>query len=282
MPFTPSHAIVALPFVRTPLIPAAIAVGAMAPDLPLFTRNLPVHYVRTHDLAWLPVTVILALALLLVWRSVVRPAARELSPRWLAARLPEAWDASAAQSARETLAVVRSDRSRWRVSWPALLMVLLSLALGILSHVLWDLFTHEGRAGVDAIAALDERWGPLDGYKWLQHGSSLVGLAIIAIWMLVWLSKRDAAASVPRLVPTWVRWAWWLSLPAALVVAWLAGLAVHGPLDAGFTVAHLAYRVLPLACGLWGVATLALCVGVQMRRARHARRVQSPDHLASS
>ena len=40
MPFTPSHAVVALPFVRTPLVPAAIAVGAMAPDLPLFVRCL--------------------------------------------------------------------------------------------------------------------------------------------------------------------------------------------------------------------------------------------------
>lgn len=39
MPFTPSHAIVALPFVRSPLAPAAVAVGAMAPDLPLFTRG---------------------------------------------------------------------------------------------------------------------------------------------------------------------------------------------------------------------------------------------------
>lgn len=282
MPFTPSHAVVALPFVRTPLIPAAIAVGAMAPDLPLFTRNLPVPYFRTHDLAWLPVTVILALALLLVWRSVVRPAVRELSPRWLAARLPEAWDASAAASARETLAVSRSDGSPWRVSWPTVVMVLASLALGIVSHVLWDLFTHEGRAGVDAIPALDERWGPLDGYTWLQHGSSLVGLAIIAIWMLVWLSKRDASASVPRVLPTWVRWAWWLSLPVSLVIAWLVGLAVYGPLDAEFTVAHLAYRVLPRACGLWGAVTLALCVGVQMRRGQHARRVQAPDHTASS
>ena len=42
MPLTPSHAVVALPFVRTPLLPAAIAVGAMAPDLPLFLRDTPV------------------------------------------------------------------------------------------------------------------------------------------------------------------------------------------------------------------------------------------------
>ena len=56
MPFTPSHAVVALPFLRTPLVSAAIAVGAMAPDLPLFLRGMPLHYGLTHSLAWLPGT----------------------------------------------------------------------------------------------------------------------------------------------------------------------------------------------------------------------------------
>ncbi|MGB4135992.1 MAG: DUF4184 family protein, partial [Microbacterium sp.] len=49
MPFTPSHAIVALPFVRSPLVPAAIAVGAMTPDLPLFLRGVGPSYGFTHD-----------------------------------------------------------------------------------------------------------------------------------------------------------------------------------------------------------------------------------------
>ena len=45
----------------------------------------------------------------------------------------------------------------------------------------------------------------------------------------------------------------------------MCGLAVYGPLDEEFTVAHLAYRVLPPACALWGVVTLVLCVAVQLR-----------------
>ena len=104
MPFTPSHAVVALPFIRTPLVPAAVAVGAMAPDLPLFVRGLPLHYGITHDLAWLPVTMLVALVLLLVWRCVLRPAAGELSPAWLAARLPPAWREGARGAVRETFA----------------------------------------------------------------------------------------------------------------------------------------------------------------------------------
>ena len=74
MPFTPSHAVVALPFLRTPLVPAAIAVGAMSPDLPLFLRGMPLHYGMTHSLVWLPLTIADALVLLLVWRCLLRPA----------------------------------------------------------------------------------------------------------------------------------------------------------------------------------------------------------------
>jgi len=271
MPFTPSHAVVALPFLRTPLVPAAIAVGAMTPDLPVFLRGLGLPYSTTHSFAWLPLTVLLALALLLVWRCVLRPATRELSPRWLAARLPEGWDASAVASARETLAIVGDAPGR-RVSWRGLTMLVLSLALGVVSHIAWDLFTHEGRAGVTAFPMLEETWGPLTGYKWLQHGSSVLGLTIIGIWMLVWLARREPDASVtsraPRVLPAGVRLAWWLSLPALLVAAWFGGLAVLGPFDDRFTIAHLAYRVLPPACAVWGVLTLLLCLVVQGLRHR--------------
>ena len=163
MPFTPSHAVVALPFVRTPLVPAAIAVGAMTPDLPLFVRVSPLGYGRTHDLrvaagdgAARP-------------RAAARVALRaasggaELSPRWLAGRLPAEWDRGAAGALRETLGV-RTMRAPGRpqrrsVSWRAVVLLVVSLALGVASHIVWDLFTHEGRGGVDLFPALAEQWG---------------------------------------------------------------------------------------------------------------------------
>jgi hypothetical protein len=268
VPFTPSHAIVALPFLRTPLVPAAIAVGAMAPDLPLFVRFSPLGYARTHDFAWLPATVLLALALLIAWRCILRPAARELSPRWLAGRLPAEWDRGAAGSLRDTLGV-RTMRAPGRpqrrsVSWRALGLLVVSLALGVASHIAWDLFTHSGRAGVGLFPALAEQWGALPGYKWLQYGSGVVGLAIIAVWAVRWLRGRRVEASVPCLLPSWARWTWWLSLPVILIVAWVIGLAVYGPLDGAFTFQHLGYRVLPPACAVWGLATAVLAVVVQV------------------
>jgi len=80
-------------------------------------------------------------------------------------------------------------------------------------------FTQEGRGGVDILPALADDWGPLPGYRWLQHGSSALRLVLIAMWMLVWLRRREAAQSVPCLLPP--------------------------------------------ACALWGLLTLALCVAVR-------------------
>lgn len=247
MPFTPSHAIVALPFVRTPLPPAAIAIGAMAPDLPLFTRGIVVDYGVTHDVRWLPVTTLVALALLLVWRIVLRPACRLLAPRVIGARMPQEWDRGPREVLGETFRSVRG-----------VVLLVIALALGVCTHIVWDAFTHEGRAGTALVPVLDEQWGPLLGYKWLQYGCGIGGVVVLAIAGALWLRGRSAGPVDPA--PFAVRVSWWLSLPVTLVVAVVIGLAVYGPLTEEFTVQHLAYRTLPFACGIWGVLTVALAV----------------------
>jgi len=264
MPFTPSHALVALPFVRTPLVPAAIAVGAMTPDLPLFLRGTPLTYAATHSWAGLAVTVLVAFALLLAWRCLLRPAVRELSPRWLAARLPAEWDMSAGSAALDAIGRM-PGRSRGR-GYPLLLVA--SLLLGVVSHIAWDAFTHRGRWGVGLIPGLDGMWGPFTGFRWIQYVSGVVGLAIIGVWALLWLRRRRAVSPGSRVLPAVVRWVWWLSLPITLVSAWVIGFALFGPFTEEFTFAHLAYRVLPPACGMWGAATLMLAIIVQMLRSR--------------
>lgn len=260
MPFTPSHAVVALPFVRTPLVPAAIAIGSMTPDLPLFVGRIGVSYGVTHSWNWLPTTVLMATCLLLVWRCLLRPAVRELSPRWLATRLPAQWDRGAGESLRETFPSLRG-----------VLLLAASLMIGVASHIVWDMFTHEGRAGVALFPALDAQWGPLVGYKWLQYGSGIAGLVIIGVWMLLWLRKRHAVASAARVLPSWVRWVFWFSLPTILLAAWIGGWIMRGPFTSTFTPTHLVYGVMPQAAAVWGVLTLALAIAVQVvRRRRHS------------
>lgn len=248
MPFTPSHAVVALPLLRTRLVPAALAIGAMTPDLPLFTRGLGPGYLFTHSAANVVYTALIALALLLIWRVVLRPGLVALAPAALARRLPADWALSGAATARDALC------GRGGRSGPWLLAV--SLVLGVLSHIGWDLFTHDGRWGVEALPALQQMWGPLPGYKWLQHGSSVIGLLVIAAFALQWLRHRPARPLTHR-APGWLRWLWMLALPALLGVAWVLGSAASGP---DVTMQQLAYRTLPAASGLWGALTLGLCV----------------------
>jgi len=259
MPFTPSHAVVALPFVRTPLAPAAVAVGAMAPDLPLFLPGTPLDYATTHDLAGLPLTLCVALVLLLVWRMLLRPAVRELSPRAIARRLPAAWDGGPVAAMRETFA----RRGGRHPSWAGLALVVAALAIGVVSHIVWDEFTHEGRAGSALLPALGGQWGPWPGYRWLQYGSSVVGLAVLAAAALVWLRRSAAdAAPVRRVLPTWARAAWL----ASLVVVAGAGVVALAPAGPEFTPTYLAYRILVPMCTGWAVLTLALALLVQLLR----------------
>lgn len=255
MPFTPSHAVVALPFVRTRLVPAAIAVGAMTPDLPLFLRGMVPDYAMTHDPLWVPVTVLVAFVLLVVWRCVLRPAVRELTPKPVAERLPAEWDAGARSAFRETVGG----------GVAAVLWLVASLALGVLTHIAWDVLTHEGRAGVQLFPVLDEQWGPLPGVKWLQHASSLFGLVVLAVFAAVWLARR-APQPVNRVIPDAARLAWWLSLPLALLVSSAIAIVLAGGFGPDFTPTHLVYGVLTKVATAWAVVTVALALAVQARR----------------
>ena len=97
-----------------------------------------------------------------------------------------------------------------------------------------------------------------------------LGLLGLAIWGVLWLRRATPRRTTPRILPDAARFAWWISLPVILVAAWVLGLLAFGPLSAQFTVAHLAYRVLPPACAVWGVLTLVLCVVLAARRPRLA------------
>lgn len=266
MPFTPSHAVVALPFVRTPLVPAAIAIGAMTPDLPLFLRGVGLSYGFTHQPTNVVWTMLIAFVLLLIWRVVLRPALVALAPDAVAARLPEEW--------RTTGPIAALDVVLPRRKFGDVMLLAVSLLIGVLSHIVWDLFTHEGRWGIETFPILQQAWGPLLGYKWVQHGSSALGLLILAVYALLWLRRAEAERR-PRPLPVWLRWTWYLTLPAFLIAAWLLGLAVYGPLTEAFTLQHLAYRTLPAASGLWGAMTVLLCVGIVLTT--RARRLPTDE-----
>jgi hypothetical protein len=250
---------VALPFLRTPLVPAAIAIGAMTPDVPLFFR-VGISYGVTHDwLGALLVDLPLALSLLILWRTLLRTAVPAVSPRWLRERLPADWfDGSAVG---------------WRSLWPggvvAVLLLVASLLIGIASHILWDLFTHPGRWGSEVLPVIAERWGPLDGTQWLQYASSAFGLILLGVWALLWLRRRTPEHR-PDAGPRWAGPVFWLATLACLVVSAVVELSFHGVPDrAGLSQALFRWGV-PAGSAILLLA-LVVAIAAAIRRSRRPR-----------
>jgi len=213
MPFTPSHAIVALPFARTAIPAGAVAVGAMAPDLPLFFPWVT-SYASTHGFPSLLYTSLpIALGLYAIWRVAIRPAASGLLlPEALRARMPWAWD--------------RPSRPEHPVRGAAL--VVLAALIGIATHVFWDLFTHPDRLGSRWFPVLAEQWGPFEGTTWLQHVFSALGLAGVAVWAVLAFRRADVVHRAdPRSVVA-VRVAAWVSAVVALVASFAAAVVRDG------------------------------------------------------
>jgi len=245
MPFTLSHPAAALPFLRTPLLAAALVVGTMAPDIPYY---VPLFVPRelSHSLLGL-VTVDLAMGVVgtLLWWFVLRAPIVDLLPRSIGMRIP----------AVGLLAWKPANRG-----WPLTLAVLLrSVLVGAATHLVWDSFTHPGWV-VDHLALLRIQLGPLLVEKWLQHASTVAGLVILAVWAVVRLraTKPDPdrwcrLRTPPRIV------AWAAIVAAGLaggLIPWIHGmLAGVAPFDPG-----LVFLVARFGIGVAGAA-LVVVVG---------------------
>ena len=157
MPFTPAHAAAVLPLTRTRLPTTALVVGAMVPDLPYYLP-LPVGASRTHFPLGLPVVVALGAVVWACWTYVLH------AP--LAALVGHDAGPPPAPSVRG-------------MAWGAA-----ALAVGALTHMVWDAFTHPGGAGVHLLPVLNT---PVVGshmlYNVLMYVSSVLGLAAIAWWI---------------------------------------------------------------------------------------------------
>jgi hypothetical protein len=163
---------------RLGLVPSALVVGSMTPDLPYYVP-LPVDFDFTHTLAGV-VSIDLAMGLIAfaVWQVLFAPVAVALAPQALRQRLAPRWPAPWRSHVAGTRPVA---------------LVVASLLLGALTHILWDAFTHEGRWGARHIDWLADRHGNLTGYRWAQYVSGLAGLVLIA----------------------WAAWRWWRAVPRA-------------------------------------------------------------------
>ncbi|MGC2210691.1 MAG: DUF4184 family protein [Candidatus Korobacteraceae bacterium] len=183
MPFTLAHPAAALPFRKTRLVISAVVVGSMAPDFEYFLRLAPQgRYFHTPSglfLCTLPV----GMAVLWLFHRCARYAVVRLLPTCVQQRL------------------VCRDFPFGNLRRFGLLA--LSVMVGALTHVLWDSFTHRRSWIVRHWPLLHQQvlisW-PIHRSTFvcivLQHLSGLIGMAMIAIWCLVWLRTTPPAHAV--------------------------------------------------------------------------------------
>jgi len=185
MPFTPAHIAAVLPFRRSRLVWSALVVGAMAPDFEYFLRMSPQdRYGHTFPGVFL-FTLPLGLLTLWIFHAYVKTQFVELMPDAMSRRLaPIAGKFRFGGASRFAL-------------------ILASLLVGIGTHIVWDSFTHGNTRLTRHWAVLRHpahvpRIGFVPLYKLLQHSSTVMGLAIVFVWLV---ARRHTVKDGPEYLP---------------------------------------------------------------------------------
>ncbi|MFK7733606.1 MAG: DUF4184 family protein [Pseudomonadales bacterium] len=189
MPFTVTHTLAVAPIAaRWPMFPAAaLFIGAMIPDWGLFVPIGPGYTLMHTWLGILLACVPLGLLLLVLFRSLVRRAVVELTPTDMQIRLTKfkVWQT--------------------RFTGKEILAASVALAIGAASHLIWDAFTHHGRWGVELLPFMSTVLfeigdSQVQVFKFIQHGSSAVGLPLLACWAWRWYQSQPVVAEMPPLL----------------------------------------------------------------------------------
>ncbi|MCX4880069.1 DUF4184 family protein [Streptomyces sp. NBC_00847] len=195
MPFTLSHAAAVLPAVRADgtgrgrLIPAVLAAGSFAPDMTYYAASAVSGAMEFGDVTHsfpgvFTVDVLVAWALVGLWLLLREP---------LVALLPRAWQPRPA-------ALLHCGAPRARVRPSLVARWYASAALGALTHVVWDAFTHLDRWGMRLFPALGHKVDGFPLYWYLQYGGSAVAAGVIAVWA-GWALRRQPTGAASATGP---------------------------------------------------------------------------------
>lgn len=275
MPFTISHIAAVLPGQR-PLrrlgLMSAAMIGSMVPDFGLLFP-WPLSRAQTHGmLALLTFCLPTGLVAWALFQTVIKPA-------WSAV-FPDSWRL-------RLLAEHPEVRLSHGQVWVGAAAAILG---GALTHLVWDGFTHEGGRGVRLLPLLDDSAPGIAGrvlplYRWLQHGSSVVGLGVViwAAWRWTRAAQRARAAAASQIgsvpesaTPTGLsrteRRAWvaaYVGLPLCMLV--LALVWRWHQFEAVFSITAETTRLAYLGLRSAGVALLGISVLIRLRISARAR-----------
>ncbi|WP_371672191.1 DUF4184 family protein [Streptomyces sp. NBC_00289] len=204
MPFTLSHAAAVLPAVRAdgtgrgPLVPAVLVAGSFAPDMPYFAASVVSGTMEfgsvTHSFTGVfTVDVLIAWTLVGLWLLVREP---------LVALLPRSRQGRPA-------ALLHCGAPRTRVRPSSVAWWYVSAALGALTHVVWDAFTHLDRWGMRLLPVLGRELAGSPLYWYLQYGSSAVAAVVVIVFLVHALRQAPAAAEPTGLAVLSARDRYW-------------------------------------------------------------------------
>lgn len=187
MPFTVSHIASVLPLHkplrRLGLLSAAV-IGTMTPDLDLI---LPIRLPRSQTHGYWALLTFCLPAGLIAWalfQALIKPALVEVLPDRAYARL-------SAEHFHPRLGSVKI--------WVSAAFAVL---FGALTHIVWDGLTHESGPGLRLLPI--SGGGPELGdspwrmHHWLQHGSSVLGMAAVLTALWLWISHAQRAKLPPK------------------------------------------------------------------------------------
>jgi membrane-bound metal-dependent hydrolase YbcI (DUF457 family) len=186
VPFTLAHGAAALPFRRTRLEISALIAGCFTPDFLYFLRLAP----RGHFGHTLPGLFLFdlpaGLAALFLFHAYARQPLSVFLPVGVRER-------------------ITPGARRFAFGPPArFALIALSILVGAATHILWDSFTHRGYWPYSHWSFLRRRVqvplaGPVQICKLLQHGSTVVGLAILAVWVVLWYRATQPSSETTPL-----------------------------------------------------------------------------------
>lgn len=215
MPYPFAHPAAAVPLAR-PLgrwgyLPALV-VGSLAADLPRLAW-LPVERAASHSLlGWLWFCIPAGVLATMLFHGFLRRPLTHLAPEALRRRLPD--PPSGPRDVAEL----------------SLVALVVSVAAGSATHLLLDLVTHTYSPVVQGSELLQStlltlgRWR-LQLFNLLQHGGSLVMVALLVWWVWRWLRRQEPGDDPASGLGPGLRGVVWLflggiPLVAAVIGAW--------------------------------------------------------------
>lgn len=183
MPFTLSHPAAAIPFARWRLAISPLIIGSIAPDFQHFIRFTGQDR-ELHDFPGvLLFTLPIAFVCLAVFQVVLKRPAISLLPDGLHRR------------------VCQIEEFRW-MPFRRMAQLIVSLCVGIGSHIAWDSFTHDDGWFIVVwpkltIPLFYVRGTALPAYKIAQHASTGVGLVVLFFYFFRWY-KKSGSNSAPK------------------------------------------------------------------------------------